>query len=83
MNNFTHRFARILRSTLASVHGRSQMSFKACNGAQCKCMPLHILSRWAIWYFFVELFGDTLTAPLHRQLDLFLQGLAHWNKGDL
>ncbi|KAG5580628.1 hypothetical protein H5410_051255 [Solanum commersonii] len=38
------------------------------------------LSRWAIWYCFAELLGDTLTTLFHHQLDLSLQGSAHWNK---
>uniref|UniRef100_M1D9M8 Uncharacterized protein n=1 Tax=Solanum tuberosum TaxID=4113 RepID=M1D9M8_SOLTU len=42
--------------------------------------PLRALSRWAIWYCFAELLGDTSTAPFHHQLDLSLQGSAHWNK---
>ncbi|KAG5580403.1 hypothetical protein H5410_051030 [Solanum commersonii] len=28
----------------------------------------------------MELFGDTPNSLFHRQLDLFLQGSAHWNK---
>ncbi|KAG5585177.1 hypothetical protein H5410_045611, partial [Solanum commersonii] len=42
--------------------------------------PLRTLSRWMIWYCFTELLNDTSTAPFHRQLDLSLQGSAHWNK---
>ncbi|KAG5620855.1 hypothetical protein H5410_006073 [Solanum commersonii] len=38
MHNFTYRFAHIFQSTFASTHSRSQRSFKACNGAECKCM---------------------------------------------
>ncbi|KAG5612056.1 hypothetical protein H5410_023337 [Solanum commersonii] len=43
-------------------------------------LHLRILSRWVIWYFFAKLFGDTPISPLYRQLDLFLQGSAYWNK---
>ncbi|KAG5599581.1 hypothetical protein H5410_030951, partial [Solanum commersonii] len=36
MHDFTHKFAHIFHSTLASAHSRSQRSFKAGNGAKCK-----------------------------------------------
>ncbi|KAG5576604.1 hypothetical protein H5410_056738 [Solanum commersonii] len=36
--------------------------------------------RWALWYCFAKLLGDTLTAPFHHQLDLSLQGSAHLYK---
>uniref|UniRef100_M1D9F5 Uncharacterized protein n=1 Tax=Solanum tuberosum TaxID=4113 RepID=M1D9F5_SOLTU len=60
----------IRRSAIWSISSPSYFSLS----------PLHILIRWEIWYCFTELFGDTPTTPFHRQLDLFLQGLAHWNK---
>ncbi|KAG5571227.1 hypothetical protein H5410_060993 [Solanum commersonii] len=47
------------------------------------CFSLHslcVLSCWAILYCFVELICDAPTGLFHRQLDLFLQGSAHWNK---
>ncbi|KAG5610213.1 hypothetical protein H5410_021494, partial [Solanum commersonii] len=42
---------------------------------------LRVLIHWATGNCFAELLGDALTAPFHRQLDLFLQGSSHWNFG--
>ncbi|KAG5620854.1 hypothetical protein H5410_006072 [Solanum commersonii] len=35
------------------------------------------------WYCFIELFGDTPTTPLHRQLDLFFRAQRTGTKGNL
>ncbi|KAG5580821.1 hypothetical protein H5410_051448 [Solanum commersonii] len=36
MHDFTQRFALIFQAKLISAHLRSQRSFKACNGVECK-----------------------------------------------